>query len=120
MLRSNRNSGFRKIYLFRNKALYGNYKAVDPGFCEKMEVTRVPPGRPSRTTGGTRTTGWEPLFYDLLITFVRGKTDHQYRNGQLIWLMGRFENATYSGGPYFLMANEASLGSSYPHHERLL
>jgi len=26
-----------------------------------MEVTRVPPGRPSRTTSGTRTTGWEPL-----------------------------------------------------------
>jgi len=24
---------------------------VNPGFCEKMEVTRVPPGRPSRTTG---------------------------------------------------------------------
>jgi len=34
---------------------------VNPGFCEKMEVTRVPPGRPSRTTSGTRTTGWEPL-----------------------------------------------------------
>jgi len=26
-----------------------------------MEVTRVPPGRPSRTTSGTRTTDWEPL-----------------------------------------------------------
>jgi len=26
-----------------------------------MEVTRVPPERPSRTTGGTRNTGWEPL-----------------------------------------------------------
>jgi len=26
-----------------------------------MEVTRVPPGRPSRTTSGTRTTGWESL-----------------------------------------------------------
>ena len=25
-----------------------------------MEVTRVPPGRPSCTTSGTRTTGWEP------------------------------------------------------------
>jgi len=24
-----------------------------------MEVTRVQPGRPSRTTSGTRTTGWE-------------------------------------------------------------
>ena len=34
---------------------------MNPGFCEKMEVTRVPPGRPSRTTSGTRTTGWEPL-----------------------------------------------------------
>jgi len=30
---------------------------VNPGFCEKMEITRVPPGRPSRTTG------WEPLVY---------------------------------------------------------
>jgi len=26
-----------------------------------MEVTRVPPGRPSRTTSGARTIGWEPL-----------------------------------------------------------
>jgi len=26
-----------------------------------MEVTRVPLGRPSRSTSGTRTTGWEPL-----------------------------------------------------------
>jgi len=26
-----------------------------------MEVTCIPPGRPSRTTSGTRTTGWEPL-----------------------------------------------------------
>jgi len=33
---------------------------VNPGFCEKMEVTRVPLGRPSRTTSGARTTGWEP------------------------------------------------------------
>jgi len=30
---------------------------VNPGFCEKMEVTHIPPGRPSRTIGGTRTTG---------------------------------------------------------------
>jgi len=34
---------------------------VNPGFCEKMEVARVPPGRPSRTASGTCTTGWEPL-----------------------------------------------------------
>jgi len=27
---------------------------VNPGFCEKIEVSRVPPWRPSRTTG------WEP------------------------------------------------------------
>jgi len=26
-----------------------------------VEVTRVPPGRPSRTISGMRTTGWEPL-----------------------------------------------------------
>jgi len=35
---------------------------VNPCFCEKREVTRVPTGRPSRTTSGTRTTGWESLF----------------------------------------------------------
>jgi len=53
------------------------------------------------------------FFYDgLLIAFVRGKTDHQYRGGQLIRLMGHFEKATYSGGPYLIMAIEASLGSS--------
>jgi len=32
---------------------------VKPGFCEKIEVTRVPTGRPSRTTG------WETLLYSL-------------------------------------------------------
>jgi len=26
-----------------------------------MEITRVPPGRPLRTTSGTRTAGWEPM-----------------------------------------------------------
>jgi len=31
---------------------------VNPGFCEKMEVTRVPPGR------SLRTTGWEPLLLE--------------------------------------------------------
>jgi len=36
---------------------------VNPGFCKKIEITRVPPGTPSRTTTGTRTTGWEPLMY---------------------------------------------------------
>jgi len=42
---------------------------MNPVFCENMEVTRntrVPHGRPSRTTSGTRTTGWEPLCYTLL------------------------------------------------------
>jgi len=29
-----------------------------------------------------------------------------------MWLMGHFEKATYNGGPYFLTAIEASLGSS--------
>jgi len=56
----------------------------------------------------------------LLITYVRGKTDHRYRGGQLIWLMFHFEKATYSGGPYLMMAIEANLGSSYPQHEPLL
>jgi len=37
---------------------------VNIGFCQKLEVTRVPPGRPSRTTSGTRTTGWEPCCSD--------------------------------------------------------
>jgi len=54
MLRNNRNSGLQE-YLFRNYARYLNWKSVNPGFCEKMEVTRVPPG------GSSRTTGWEPL-----------------------------------------------------------
>jgi len=32
------------------------------------------------------------FFYDgFLITFVRGKTDHQYRREHLIWPMGHFE-----------------------------
>jgi len=61
MLRYNRNSGYRKIYLFRNNDRYVKWKAVNPCFCGKMEVTRVPPERPSRTTSGTRTAGWEPL-----------------------------------------------------------
>jgi len=30
---------------------------VNPGFCEKQEITRVPPERPSRTTSGRRTAG---------------------------------------------------------------
>jgi len=37
---------------------------VNPVVCENIEVTwntRVPHGRPSCTTSGTRTTGWEPL-----------------------------------------------------------
>jgi len=34
---------------------------VNPVFVEETEVTRVPPGRLSCTTSGTRTTGWEPL-----------------------------------------------------------
>jgi len=42
MMRNNRNSGCRKINLFRNKAFYVNQKAVNPGFCEKMEDLRVP------------------------------------------------------------------------------
>jgi len=36
---------------------------VNTGFCEKVEFTRVSPGRPSRTTSGTRTTGRETLSY---------------------------------------------------------
>jgi len=29
--------------------------------CKRTDGSRVPPWRPSRTTSGTRTTGWEPL-----------------------------------------------------------
>jgi len=32
---------------------------VNLGFAEKIEVARIPPGRPSRTSSGTHTTGWE-------------------------------------------------------------
>ena len=35
-------------------------------FNEIFKITVVPPGRPSRTTGGTRTTGWESLVYGYL------------------------------------------------------
>jgi len=59
------------MYLFRNKVQYVNSKAVKPAFYEKMEVTRVPPGRPLRTTlyfcfckAEVPTTGWELLFYN--------------------------------------------------------
>jgi len=38
----------------QNKNRNVNYKAVNPGFCEKMKVTNIPPGRPSHTTSGTR------------------------------------------------------------------
>ena len=54
ILRYSRNSRLQEIYLFRNKVQYVNSKAVKPGFCVKMEVTRVPPGRPSRTISGTQ------------------------------------------------------------------
>jgi len=37
---------------------------VNPGFCDKMEVTRVPPETPSRTTG------WELLVYKIRITLL--------------------------------------------------
>jgi len=40
---------------------------VNPGFREKMEVTRVPLGRPSRTTSGTCTTGWDLWFKPSLL-----------------------------------------------------
>ena len=42
----------RKIYLFKNKAKCVKYKTANPGFCEKMEATHIPPERPLRTTGG--------------------------------------------------------------------
>ena len=38
-------------------------KAVNPGFSIKiMEATCALRKKPLRTTSGTRTTGWEPLF----------------------------------------------------------
>jgi len=33
-------AGYRKIYLFRNKAQYVNQKAVNPGFCEKWKILK--------------------------------------------------------------------------------
>jgi len=54
---------------------------VNPGFHEKMKGTGVPPGRPSRTTSGTRTTGWESLLQGVGNTygkngcFVRIRSD---------------------------------------------
>jgi len=51
---------------------------VNAGFCDKVEVTRLPPGRPSRTTSGTRTTGWEPLLYNV------GENSFYYVTKQLI------------------------------------
>jgi len=47
-----------------------NYKAVNAGFCEKMKVTCVPPGRPSLTTG------WEPLLY----TNKTSKSDKKFHH----------------------------------------
>jgi len=46
-----------------------------------MKGTGVPPGRPSRTTSGTRTTGWESLLQGVGNTygkngrFVRIRSD---------------------------------------------
>jgi len=40
----------RKIYLFWNKIRHVNLKCVYQGFCERMEVTCVPPVRPLPTT----------------------------------------------------------------------
>jgi len=36
-----------------------------PFFCDEIEGTRVPPGRPSRTISGTRAAGCEPLIYTI-------------------------------------------------------
>ena len=60
---------------------------MKPGFCVKVEVTRVPPGRPSHTTSGTRsTTGWEPLHY--MVEFCRSLYwKLGYNLGILIFLM---------------------------------
>jgi len=50
------------MYSFRNKARHVNSKAVHiQVFVKKMEITRVLPGRPSRTTSSTCTTDWEPM-----------------------------------------------------------
>jgi len=53
-------AGYRNIYLETKPR-----KLWIQVFVKKMEVARVPPGRPSRTTSGTRTTGWEPLTYSI-------------------------------------------------------
>ena len=63
---------------------------MNPGFCEKMELTHVPPGRPSRTTTGTRTTGWEPLFY----------THSRYCSLQCVTVIHRVVHGTYLSVPF--------------------
>jgi len=57
MLRYDRNTRLQENLFIQKQSPIRKLEIVNPGFCEKMEVTRVPPGRPSRTTSGTRTTG---------------------------------------------------------------
>jgi len=45
---------------------------VNPGFCKKIKVTYLPPGRPLHTTSGTHITGWESLHYMLYKTQKHG------------------------------------------------
>jgi len=63
MLRNNRISRLQEnvfIYL-ETKPETQTRKLFNPDFCEKLEVTRVPLERLSRTTGGMRTISWESL-----------------------------------------------------------
>jgi hypothetical protein len=39
------------------------YKMLSLIFLSNKKSFGVPPRTPLRTTGGTRTTGWEPLYY---------------------------------------------------------
>ena len=61
MLRHNRNSRQQENLFIYKQSPKRKLESCESRFCEKMEVTRVPLGRPSRTTSGVCTTGWEPL-----------------------------------------------------------
>jgi len=61
MLRNNRNSRLQEnLCILKQSPTCKLDCYLHSRFCEKMGVTRVPPGILSRTTGGTRTTGWDP------------------------------------------------------------
>jgi len=63
-----------------------------------MEVTRLPPGRPSHATSGTSTTGWEPglicSLSDLLVKMNVLNLSHQLENTNKFVLKSKLEEFT--------------------------